>query len=74
MQPSIEMGCYSFDGRQERRMVNPTMTISFTAVSWSRWKDDTYIHGEDEAMELRVGYRAFPAQARTTSMQQDLLW
>lgn len=33
-------------------MVNPTMTISFTAVRWSRWKDDTYIHGEDEAMEL----------------------
>lgn len=52
MQPTGEMGAYSFDGVQEYRLVNPTMTISFTAVSWSRWQDEKYIHGEDEAMEL----------------------
>lgn len=53
MQPTGEMGAYRFDGVQEHRRVNPTMTLSFTAVSWSRWQDEnTYIQGEDEAMEL----------------------
>lgn len=76
MQPTGEMGAYRFDGVQEHRRVNPTMTLSFTAVSWSRWQDEnTYIQGEDEAMELCERMQGFFLHSgKMKSMRRGLLW
>ena len=53
-QPINEVGNYTFnqDTGVETRGENPTLTLSFTAISRNRYEGDAYIYGENEAMDL----------------------